>query len=315
MLRASMTQPFPILTIVSDQFADVEQLGSKEKFWFWLKGQKWLFKEARLINSPQGTEPTGEDWAEKIAAEIARVLAIPAATVELADFEGRWGSASLNFTTAAQQLMHGNEVMAGYLDNYDPEVRFKQTSHTVENIITAIRKMFPKANEHRSVLRQLASYMVLDALIGNTDRHHENWGLLWQVQVEIDEVSERARLQKLYDLAPSYDHASSLGRELLDAKRAQILAGKRVEAYMNKGSGGIYLTEGEKGANPLALVESIAVQHADFFMPTLDALRKVPLMRLTEFLDRLPRERVSETACIFAKEMLRLGYERLLRIR
>lgn len=310
-----MTQPFPILTITSDQFADVEQLGSKEKFWFWHDGQKWLFKEARLIESPQGTEPTGEDWAEKIAAEIARVLAIPAATVELAEFEGRRGSASLNFTTTAQQLMHGNEVMAGYLDNYDPEVRFKQTSHTVENIIAAIRKMFPKANEHRIVLRQLASYMVLDALIGNTDRHHENWGLLWQVLVEIDEVSESARLQKQYDVAPSFDHASSLGRELLDARRAEILVGKQVGAYVSKGRGGIYLAAGKKGANPLALVESIAIQHPDFFMPTLNALRGVPLPWLTELLDRLPRDRASDMACRFAKEMLRVGYERLLRIR
>lgn len=310
-----MILPFPILSISSDQFADVEQLGSKEKFWFWQEGQKWLFKEARLIISPEGTESTGEDWAEKIAAEIARVLNIPAATVELAEFKGRRGSASLNFTTAAQQLMHGNEVMAGYLDNYNPEVRFKQTSHTVENIIAAIRKMFPKANEHRTVLRQLASYMVLDALIGNTDRHHENWGLLWQVLVEIDEVSESARLKKQYDVAPSFDHASSLGRELLDAKREEILAAGRVERYVDKGRGGIYLTDGKKGANPLALVESIAVQHPDFFMPTLDTLRKVPLMRLTELLDRLPRSRASEAACGFAKEMLRVGYERLLRIR
>ena len=36
----------------------------------------------------------------------------------------------------------------------------RDSSHTVENIIKAIRAMFPKANEHRTVLRQLASYLV-----------------------------------------------------------------------------------------------------------------------------------------------------------
>lgn len=72
---------FPIISITGNQFADVEQLGSKEKFWFWHEGQKWLFKEARLIQSPQCTECAGEDWAEKVAAEIARLLNIPAATV------------------------------------------------------------------------------------------------------------------------------------------------------------------------------------------------------------------------------------------
>lgn len=305
---------FPILTITHDQFADVEQLGSKEKFWFWQEGQKWLFKEARTIDAPEGAESTGEDWAEKVAAEIAQLLNIPAATVELADFEGQRGSASLNFTSTAQQLMHGNEVMAGYLDNYDPEVRFKQTSHTVENIIVAIRKMFPQANEHRTVLQRLASYMVLDALIGNTDRHHENWGLLWQVLVEINDFNESVRLNKQYDVAPSFDHASSLGRELMDTKRAEVLAGNRIEAYVRKGRGGIYLSDGRKGANPLALVESMAVQYPDYFMPTLDVLRSVPLTRFTDLLDRLPSDRASQTACQFAKEMLRVGYESLLRI-
>ncbi|NMG48138.1 hypothetical protein GO613_08500 [Azoarcus communis] len=74
---------FPIISITGNQFADVEQLGSKEKFWFWHEGQKWLFKEARLIQSPQCTKCAGEDWAEKVAAEIARLLNIPAATVEV----------------------------------------------------------------------------------------------------------------------------------------------------------------------------------------------------------------------------------------
>lgn len=306
--------PFTVIIVAPQQFADIEQLGSKDKFWFWRDGEKWLFKDAREIPTPDGPVPTGEDWAEKIAAEIAGLLGIPAARVELAESQGRRGSASLNFTTPAQQLMHGNEVMAGFLDGYDPEVRFKQTSHTVDNIIAAIRKMFPNANEHHVVLRQLASYMVLDALVGNTDRHHENWGLLWQVLVEIDDVSESARLDKQYDVAPSFDHASSLGRELLDAKRQEIMQQGRIEAYVRRGRGGIYLPGEKKGANPLALVESVADQYGVFFRPVLDTLRNVPLLELTGLLDNLPAGRATATARSFAKEMLRVAYEALVRI-
>lgn len=309
-----MTQPYPILTIDPEQFADIEQLGSKDKFWFWLGNEKWLFKEARAIQAPQGVEISGEDWAEKIAAEIAHLLNVPAAEVELAEYNGRRGSASLNFTSQAQQLIHGNEVMAGFLDGYNPEVRFKQTSHTVENIISAIRKMFPRANDHRTVLRQLASYMVLDALIGNTDRHHENWGFLWQVLVDIDEVSEAARLSKQYDVAPSFDHASSLGRELLDEKRADLLKRGLVGRYVRKGRGGIYLTTGRHGANPLALVESVAVQYPDYFQPTLATLRGIRLEQLANLLDGLPESRISKTGIDFAKSMLQVAYESLLRI-
>lgn len=45
---------YQIITIAPNQFADIEQLGSKDKFWFWLDDEKWLFKEARVIPTAQG---------------------------------------------------------------------------------------------------------------------------------------------------------------------------------------------------------------------------------------------------------------------
>jgi hypothetical protein len=50
---------------------------------------------------------------------------------------------------------------------------------------------------------------MLDALIGNTDRHHENWGLVLQG------TSDHQDLR----LAPTFDHASSLGRNETDERR------------------------------------------------------------------------------------------------
>ena len=99
---------YQIISVVPDQFADIEQLGSKDKFWFWLDDEKWIFKEAQVILTSQGDVPTGEDWAEKIAAEIAELLGIPAARVELAEA----GVGVVNFTSPVQQLMHSNEVLA-----------------------------------------------------------------------------------------------------------------------------------------------------------------------------------------------------------
>ena len=83
---------------------------------------------------------------------------------------------------------------------------------------------------------------------------------------------------------------------------------------MRKGKGGIYLASGKKGANPLELVESVAIQYAAFFRPVLNTLRGVPLNEITEFLDRLPEDRATLTTRRFAKEMLRVAYEGLVRI-
>ena len=57
-----MSAPFPILEVVPAMRGDVEQLGSKPKFWFKYQGENWLFKEARAN--------TGEDWSEKLAPDI-----------------------------------------------------------------------------------------------------------------------------------------------------------------------------------------------------------------------------------------------------
>lgn len=309
---------YPILTISSEQIVGDEQLGTKPKFWFEHEGAIWLFKETREIDAPAGAELAGEDWSEKVAAEIAHVLDIPAAEVELAECDGRRGAASKRFTTPSQQLMHGNEILAGHIQNYDPGYDkskwFSQSDHTLDNIILAIQAMFPQKSDSRAVLTQLASYLVLDALIGNVDRHHENWGLLWQVIVHHDDFRETSRLEKEYTVAPTYDHASSLGRELMDKKRGDKLRSKAVESYVRKGHGGIYIEGGKRGENPLRLVESAAEAYAGYFKPSLDRLRATPLDTLISTVERVPEARMSASAREFSKAMLSVAFNALTRI-
>lgn len=311
-------RPYPILSITPEQIVGDEQLGTKPKFWFEHAGSRWLFKETREIDAPEGTELAGEDWSEKIAAEVAHTLGISAAEVELAEYQARRGCASKRFTTPSKQLMHGNEILAGYVTNYDPgydkSMWFKQSDHTLDNIILAIQTMFPKKADSRVVLTQLASYLVLDALISNVDRHHENWGLLWQVIVNHDDFRETSRLEKEYTVAPSFDHASSLGRELMDKKRREKLRSKTIESYVRKGHGGIYTVGGKRGENPLRLVESAAEEYADYFQPVLVKLRATPLDVLISTVDRVPEARMSTPAREFSKAMLSIAFNALTRI-
>jgi hypothetical protein len=59
-----MTSPYPIIDVTGWAIDRVEQMGSKKKVrLFHPNGRRWLFKENR--------PGAGEDWSEKIAAEIA----------------------------------------------------------------------------------------------------------------------------------------------------------------------------------------------------------------------------------------------------
>jgi hypothetical protein len=175
-------------------------MGSKEKFWFRESGElpEWLFKY------PQAN--TGQHWAEKIAAEIAETLDILNAKVELAVFQGVRGCASESFAREGRELFHGNQVLAGQVLGYDPSKQFRQSDHTLSNIFKALERVFPSPEGARVAKESIARYLMLDAVIGNTDRHHENWGIL----------RKRTPGGWTEIVAPSFDHASSLGRELLD---------------------------------------------------------------------------------------------------
>lgn len=283
---------YAIVNIALQAREDTEQLGSKPKFWVLLKGQRWLFKEAR--------PNTGEDWAEKAAAEIAHALDINAATVELAEYAGKVGCISRNFidVDAGEALVHGNEIMAWKVTGYDKTKISRQADHTLENIQLAIRALSDFANTD-DVLTELAGYIVLDALIGNTDRHHENWGLRLHAPV--------ATQTRLLSAAPSFDHASSLGRELLDARRAKLLAHKQVGNYIRspKARGGIFRDPQQAhGENPLRLVQVAAMAYPKYFKPALERVATVDPQLLHDIFERLPPERVAEPAKQFAETMV-----------
>lgn len=95
---------YPILTI--DNCETIEQLGSKEKFWYYDRdaNQIKLFKVGR--------PGTGENWAEKVAGEIAKLLNLPCATYDFAIWNQKEGVTSPNFVPKNGRLVHGNELLS-----------------------------------------------------------------------------------------------------------------------------------------------------------------------------------------------------------
>ncbi|MCU1059985.1 hypothetical protein B9Y88_09365 [Stenotrophomonas maltophilia] len=215
-----------VVTVNADELDTFEQLGSKDKFWY--DDRKYLFKARR--------KDTGEDWAEVVAALIAKELGLPFALYDLAEAinlpdpvvgeperEPR-GVRSLNFTPVdGGRLVVGNELIGP-----------PPGTSAARAVRAAQRKLFHTAARIHRLLVSLpslelplgwaapvstmtpvgvmAGYLMLDVLIGNQDRHEENWGIV---------TYER----RIY-LAPTFDHASSLGRELMDARREIKLAHK-----------------------------------------------------------------------------------------
>jgi hypothetical protein len=147
-------------------------------------------------------------------------------------------------------------------------------------------------------------YLMLDAVVGNTDRHHENWGWVHYPG-------------KAIELAPTFDHASCLGRELTDDRRRITLEGKEprrnFERYTEKTRSALF--RASKDSKPLAPID--AFYDAALVRPAagkewLDRLDSLNEKTLTQSLRALPDTILSGPACAFADRLICLNRNALL---
>lgn len=292
--------PYAILDVSDWHLVADEPQGGKKKSWLLEPGttRHWLFKD-----KAQG----GDDWAERVAREIADALLLPCAMVELAKRDGTHGALSLDFTEnrVLGDLVLGNDLLLEHDPLYPSSRQFRVTAHTVDKVLAVLSdtniKVPPnQPSDVETAAHLFVGYLLLDALISNTDRHHENWGIL-----RLPKPGEPLRAC----LAPSFDHAASLGQILTDEERQRRLetrdTGYGIPAYVRRARSALYQSAEDK--RPLSLVAAFA--HAGRHFPTAArywqrSLAAVSPEALELFALRVPDEVASPLAKRFAASML-----------
>jgi hypothetical protein len=289
-----------------------EPMGSKPKCWLSpCEGEKWLFKQKIRPNS-------GDDWSEKVASELAELFGLPHAYVELASRNGQRGVIARDLVTDlnATDLIPGNRLLVEADQEYPHQDRYHLAQHTVERVfavLTARSVELPStvqpAPEIGTANDLFAGYLLFDAWIGNTDRHHENWAVMSYV----GESGTRMVL------SPSYDHASSLGHGVTDPEREIKLttkdSGRNLPAYARKARSAFCPDE----STPKALLTDAAFQRAAGLAPAagsywIDRLRRVSLAEATDIVTRIPSAIMTDWAKRFAQELVGENQRRLLEL-
>ena len=318
-----MSSPYPIIEVPPGAPDALEHVGSKRKFWFTRSGnigsEEWLFKAAR--------QNTGEDWAEKGAAELCELIGLPRATYELATWteekngnSKEWdGVVTRRMQESNERLMLGNEVLAGYVNRYpeaegdrfyvNPRYTLDLTFDVLGNDELNIRldPEWPLPDEVTTVPEAFLGFLLFDAWIGNTDRHDNNWGVL-----------ERSTSDgPIRYLAPTFDHASSLGRELTDEVRHERLTtndkNRTVEAYVERCRSAFVREEGvEETIHPIDAFHQAADRHSETANAWLNRLEIVQPTAVEAIFDRIPEVRISDVSIDFAVRQLSLNRDALL---
>jgi len=291
---------------------DLEQLGTKEKFWFLFapeQSPKWLFKFSR--------GNTGEHWSEKIAEQLCQLMEIPHVKYDLAHCSGRLGVISKNVIDDVERMVMGNEVLHTHSPKEYPTpeketekyVRVKE--HTIKRVLACLDHpeiLPPKSNFDIGELDAgdvFCGYLMLDALVSNQDRHHENWAIIVN-----NETGKRT-------LCPTYDHAASLGRELLDKEREERLntrdKNRTINQFLSKARSELFNLKTDK--KPLFTVDAFfkAVSKREQARKHwIYRLQQVKENEIREIVSNIPDNVMSETAKEFAIQMVLGNMKRLL---
>ncbi|GLQ82882.1 hypothetical protein GCM10007881_64050 [Mesorhizobium huakuii] len=164
-------------------------------------------------------------WSEFIAYRLGSLLGLPVPPCFLA-VDSRTGEcgALVEFfygypgEVAPARLVHGSDMISGFhrgLKSGRP--------HNIRENARICR--FVLGGSAAGIMAWWMKAVIFDALIGNTDRHTENWGFL---------VRRRADGQPTYELAPLFDNATSLGYELND-HAFPAFSGVKLRTYIEKG--------------------------------------------------------------------------------
>ena len=164
-----------------------EGSGRSEKIWLKnpVNGQMGLFKYKKDLE-------TKDHVSEKMASDLANLLDVPCAQVEIGTYQNREGSMSYLINKYNEELVEGIALINQYYPNYSAEKMYDNSLQEYYSI-----RMLVKPIEKYGLLKELLKMLIFDYLIGNTDRHQNNWAII-------------NKGNGVYTFSPLYDNSSSL---------------------------------------------------------------------------------------------------------
>ncbi len=187
-------------------------------FAFLRPGYRYLLKESSHRYPEQF-------WVEILAYRLGCAMGVPVppAFVAVDSRNGICAALIEWFYDEPQRYVSGGEYMKRLIKDYDYKTG---RQHNFEVIALRCRVFQRQGLLPSDWSVHWARVLVLDSLMGNTDRHQDNWGVVWG---RFDGRMEGR-------LSPAFDNGTSMAHEI----RNQDLAGftrdsKRLAAYVRRG--------------------------------------------------------------------------------
>lgn len=211
-----------------------------------------------------------EACSEKLAYEIAKVLGYDCAKIELAvDNDNQIGV--LNYYFSDSDESHTDIV--AYLNKNIKERNNYYTISNIKNVLDSI---------NTSLFKGFIKIMLFDALIGEQDRHEENWG-----------ITEKKGKSFI---SPLYDNGDSLLREFKNPVNARKYYDgiKDFNAYINRSQTLIYKEDKKNKYKHFELIKYLYDNFPQDILPEINNLTKLTDEIIEDLVDKIPNELLTD---------------------
>ncbi|KAA0891651.1 HipA domain-containing protein [Oryzomonas rubra] len=170
-------------------------------------------------------------WIEIAAYRIGCLMgvSVPPAFVAYDSYDAEFGALIewfYDYPNSDKQAYHdGGVYMMQLIDDYDMKAGAQHNFVTISTLMRALHKIKVMSENWAE---SWAKIFTFDTIIGNTDRHHDNWGIIWNSNNSISgEISAV--------IAPAFDNGTSLGHEIIDSNLAKFENLDMLNSYINRG--------------------------------------------------------------------------------
>jgi HipA-like C-terminal domain len=188
---------------------------------FLIEGHRYLFKVSTGWRIYQ-------HWSEVVAYELARTMGAPRCAPCFVAWDSSTGEVGVvvEFFYGHPQagvparFLAGADLMRRAFEDFDSDTDGTHTWNNVQLICRAF--VVPDR------LTFWAQLLAFDALIGNTDRHSENWGLLAKQSSSGPDWH--------FTMAPAFDHGTSLAYQVRDEDLARESSDAAILKHLSRGT-------------------------------------------------------------------------------
>ncbi len=196
---------------------------TEELYDFVIPNHLYLFKRSRTCFPEQF-------WAEIIAYKIGVLIGVevPPVFVAIDEKENKTGALIewfLSYPGSRPEVKaSGSSYMQRLIKNYDMEKGEQHNFQAIKTLHSAFRSS--KYKWDINWLEYWCKALTFDTLIGNTDRHQDNWGVIWVYENNILTPSR---------MTPVFDNGTSMGHEIFQNKFNGFDKEERISRYVSRG--------------------------------------------------------------------------------